>query len=69
MLERVCDGKQSSDWNMTMEQWENKTYTGYRGCGTRFRWYVGTQCICPHCGYTYIYEIADLQAKRFFVTK
>jgi anaerobic selenocysteine-containing dehydrogenase len=65
LLERVCDHEKS---RMSEEEWMyTKAHSNYLGCGTRFRWYLGMSCICPNCGWTYIYTHEDLKNKRFFV--
>jgi hypothetical protein len=66
VLERVCDcGKSqmsAEDWKIQVENHWN------HGCGTRFRWYLGVPCFCPHCGWAYSYTNDDLRKKLFFVS-
>lgn len=65
MLERVCDHEKS---RMSAEEWQDTIKrTSYLGCGTRFRWYWGTACVCPNCGWTYLYTLKDLKDKVFLV--
>jgi hypothetical protein len=68
LLERVCDGGRS---HMTAEEWQryNEDFPShFRGCGTRFRWYLGTKCMCPTCMREYLYTFEQLKKKEFFVS-
>jgi hypothetical protein len=61
MFEHVCDHGAS---RLTPEEVAEaqKEYTGaYRGCGTRFRWWFGTNAICPNCGWHYLLTIEDIK--------
>lgn len=66
LLERVCDHEKS---RMSAAEWKEfaAQYPGHLGCGTRFRWYWGLVCICPNCGWTYLYTLNDLKNKVFVV--
>ena len=67
VLERVCDGGKSEMSAEEWAQWEKEFPNRYNGCGTRFRWYLGTPCFCPNCGRHYIYTQEHLKKKVFFV--
>ena len=65
MLERVCDREKSK---YSAEEWQEIVkLRGFTGCGTRFRWYLGVPCMCPHCGWMYQYTHEDLKKKLYFV--
>ena len=69
VLERTCDGGKN---NYTAEEIAErdkrlKIYDQRWGCGTRFRWYLGTVCVCPKCGAQYVYDCEMLKEKRFWV--
>lgn len=65
MLERVCDaGKPRMSQK---DRQEYLKYANFRGCGTHFRWYLGSTCVCPECGRTYAYSCDDLHNKLYFV--
>ena len=66
MLERVCDSGREL---LTVEEVAER-YDGSRsfwGCGTRFRWYLGMNCMCPGCGTMYVYTKDDMRVKKFWV--
>ena len=68
LLERVCDGGKSKVTAEEWERWNRERPDRFRGCGTRFRWYLGMTCVCPGCGTQFLYTVDDLKAKRFFVS-
>ena len=37
------------------------------GCGAKFRWYLGMNCVCPGCGHTYPYTSDELRQKKFWI--
>jgi hypothetical protein len=69
LLERVCDGGKPRMTAEEWERWNKESPIRFRGCGTRFRWYLGVGCVCPRCGTHFVYTVDDLKAKRFFVTR
>jgi hypothetical protein len=66
LLERVCDHDKPL---LTVEEVAERYRGGPAnwGCGVRFRWYFGMQCICPGCSYQYMYNIEMLHQKKFWV--
>ena len=67
LLERVCDFEKPM---LTVEEVSARYQGGPAnwGCGIRFRWYFGMQCICPGCGHTYQYIMEMLHEKKFLVS-
>jgi hypothetical protein len=67
LLERVCDGGKSTMSTEDWQQLERDCPNRYKGCGTKFRWYLGTYVTCPGCGRVFCYTNEMLRVKKFFV--
>ena len=61
MFEHTCDGGASRNTPEYNKEIQREYPWMYRGCGAKFRWYFGTQAICPYCGYTYLVTIEDVK--------
>ena len=69
LLERTCDhNKDSYTPEEIAKMDESLKHNPWRwGCGTRFRWYLGVSCVCPKCGWHYLYTNEMLAQKKFWV--
>jgi hypothetical protein len=66
LLERVCDWFEGYTPEQKAEALKENPGR-YAGCGIRFRWYFGSGCMCPQCGWTYCVTLEDIRSKRFQV--
>jgi hypothetical protein len=69
VLERYCD----SDRPVLTPEDMKQIYDGVAkirslGCGIKFRWYLGSNPVCPNCGISYPYTVEDLKKKKFLVS-
>ena len=62
MFEHTCDGGASRVTPEIVRETQKEAPWMYRGCGTKFRWYWGTNAYCPNCGYCYLVTLEDVKS-------
>lgn len=67
LMQRQCNVQE----DMAKEEWANiiadrmaGEHVGYFGCGTRFQWYWGMNCLCPKCGKLWAIKLEDMNKFR-----
>ena len=71
LLERGCDGglgdmNEEDYLNFIRERIDGKAKLPFH-CGTRFRWYFGSACMCPECGILYNFTLSQLKSGKYDV--
>lgn len=61
IFEHTCDRGRSRHTEEEAKEIQKDAPWALVGCGTRFRWYWGTQAICPTCGWTYLLSLEDIK--------
>ncbi len=61
MFEHTCDGGASRITPQEVAEAQKECPWMFRGCGTKFRWWMGTVAMCPNCGYHYPLSLEDIK--------